>query len=276
MNSAIFKGKKMSYLSKTDDIYDDDSSGKDTRIPLVPTPEGIRAMTKLGLKAIPPTPSGKPEFTDGTNWYYLATEGYVVNAISKISNEPCISATTTNLSATYVNGTSGVGATLTSTANQVFTIDGITPAVGARVLIKDQSTAFQNGIYTVTNAGTASAPWILTRATDFDSAAQMIVGDTIFVATGTVNGVTAWMQTATVTTVGTSSITFVKLAKSGIESVSGTTNQITVTTSGSASTVSLATNPILPGTASTTLPGGTTAQRPTLLVAGMIRYNNGA
>lgn len=246
------------------------------KIPLIPTPEGIRAMAKLGVKAVPPTPSGKPEFTDGTNWYYLATEGYVVNAISQIGNAPCIAATTANLSVTYVNGTSGVGATLTSTVNQIFTIDGITPAVGARVLIKDQSTAFQNGIYTVTNAGTVSIPWVLTRATDFDSASQMFVGDALFVATGTVNGVTAWMQTATVTTVGTSSITFVKLAKSGIESIAGTTNQITVNTSGSAATVSLATNPVLPGTASTTLPGGTTAQRPGSLVAGMIRYNNGS
>lgn len=246
------------------------------KIPLTPTPEGIRAMAKLGLKGVPPTPSGKPEFTDGTNWYYLATEGYVVNALSQIGNAPCIAATTTNLSATYVNGASGVDATLTSTANQVFALDGITPAVGARVLIKDQSTAFQNGIYTVTNVGSLSIPWVLTRATDFDSASQIFVGDAIFVATGTVNGVTAWMQTATVTTVGTSSITFVKLAKSGIESIAGTTNQITVNTSGSAATVSLATNPVLPGTASTTLPGGTTAQRPGSLVAGMIRYNNGS
>jgi hypothetical protein len=252
---------------------------KINKIPLIPTPEGIRAMAKLGLKAVPPTPSGKPEFTDGTNWYYLATEGYVVNAISQVGNAPCIAATTANLSATYVNGTSGVGATLTSTVNQVFTIDGITPAVGVRILIKDQSTAFQNGIYTVTNVGSSSIPsppWVLTRATDFDSPSQMFVGDAIFVATGTVNGVTAWMQTATVTTVGTSSITFVKLAKSGIESIEGTTNQITVNTSGSAATVSLATNPVLPGTASTTLPGGTTAQRPGSLVAGMIRYNNGS
>ena len=266
----------MTFPSQTDNMYDDDSSEKDTRIPLIPTPEGIRAIAKLGLKDVPPTPSGKPEFTDGTNWYYLATEGYVVNAISQIGNAPCIAATTANLSATYVNGISGVGATLTSTVNQVFTIDGITPAVGVRILIKDQSTVFQNGIYTVTNVGSLSIPWVLTRATDFDSASQIFVGDAIFVATGTVNGVTAWMQTATVTTVGTSSITFVKLAKSGIESIAGTTNQITVNTSGSAATVSLATNPVLPGTASTTLPGGTTAQRPSVPIAGMIRYNNGS
>ena len=246
------------------------------KIPLIPTPEGLRALAKLGVKAVPPTPSGKPEFTDGTNWYYLATEGYVINALSQIGNSPCIAATTANLSATYVNGTAGVGATLTSAANQVFTIDGITPQVGARVLIKDQTTALQNGIYTVTNAGSATVAWILTRATDFDSSSQMVPGDVIFVATGTLNAVTAWMQTAIVTTVGTSSITFIKLAKSGIESVTGTTNQITVTTTANAATVSLANNPVLPGTGSATLPGGTTAQRPGALVAGMMRYNNGA
>lgn len=267
----------MSYLSKTDDIiYDATSSEKDNRIPLIPTPEGIRAIAKLGFKALAPTPSGKHEYTDGTNWYYFATESYVINAISQIGTPPCIAATTTNLSATYVNGTSGVGATLTSTLSQVFVIDGITPAVGARVLIKDQSTAFQNGIYRVTNAGATGASWILTRATDFDSASQMFIGDTVFVATGTANAVTAWMQTATVTTVGTSSITFVKLAKSGIESIAGTTNQITVNTSGSAVTASIATNPILPGTGGATMPGGTLAQRPVNSPAGTIRYWNGS
>lgn len=244
-------------------------------IPLIPTPEGLRALAKLGVKAVPPTPSGKPEFTDGTNWYYLATEGYVINALSQIGSSPCIAATTANLSATYVNGTAGVGATLTSAANQVFTIDGITPPVGARVLIKDQTTALQNGIYKVTNAGSATVAWILTRATDFDSSSQMFPGDVIFVATGTLNAVTGWMQTAIVTTVGTSSITFIKLAKSGIESVTGTTNQITVTTTANAATVSLANNPVIPGTASMTMPAGSTAQRPPTLVAGMIRYNNG-
>ena len=239
------------------------------KIPLIPTPEGLRALAKLGVKAPPATPSGKPEFTDGTNWYYLATEGYVVNALSQIGTAPCLAATTGNLSATYVNGT------LTSTASQVFSIDGLTPAVGARILIKDQSSASQNGIYGVTNAGSVSTQWILTRATDFDSPSQIFAGDVSFVATGTVNGVTAWMQTATVTTVGISSITFVKLAKSGIESLSGTANQITVTATGAAATVSLAANPVLPGTAATTLPGGSAAQRPGTLVAGMIRYNNG-
>jgi hypothetical protein len=110
---------------------------------------------------------------------------------------------------------------------------------------------------------------------DFDSPSQIVAGDTIFVAAGTANGVTAWMQTAIITSIGISSITFVRLAKSGIESIAGTVNQITVNTNGAGATVSLATNPVLPGAASTTLPGGTTAQRPSSLVAGMIRYNNG-
>lgn len=247
-----------------------------SKIPLIPTPEGLKVLAKIGVKAVPPTPSGKPEFTDGSNWYYLATEGYVINALSQIGTAPCVAATTANLSVTYSNGTAGVGATLTSTANQVFTLDGVTPAVGARVLIKDQTTALQNGIFTVTNAGSGTVPWVLTRASDFDSPSQMVVGDVIFVATGTINGVTAWMQTASVAAVGTSNITFIKLAKSGIESVTGTTNQINVTTTANAATVSIANNPVLPGTGSATLPGGSTAQRPGTLVAGMMRYNNGS
>lgn len=262
--------------SKTDDISAvNETADNLPRIPLIPTPEGLRAMAKLGLKGVPATPSGKPEFTDGTNWYYLATEGYVINALSQIGNAPCVAASTANLSATYVNGTAGVGATLTSSTNQVFTLDGVTPAVGARVLIKDQTTAFQNGLYTVTNAGSASVPWVLTRATDFDSPSQMFQGDAIFVAKGTINAVTAWMQTAVVSTVGTSSITFIKLAKSGIENILPTANQTTVAISNNVATIGIANNPVIPGNAGTTLPGGSTAQRPGTLVAGTIRYNNG-
>ena len=74
---------------------------------------------------------------------------------------------------------------------------------------------------------------------------------------------------------GDTSIVFARLAKSGLDSVVGTTNQILVTMANNIATLSIAANPVLPGTASATLPGGTTAQRPLTLTAGMIRYNNG-
>lgn len=78
-------------------------------------------------------------------------------------------ATTGPLPAVTAAG-SGVGKTLTENANGALTIDGTAAVFGDRVLIKDQAAAANNGIYTVTNAGSAGTTFILTRATDFDQA----------------------------------------------------------------------------------------------------------
>jgi hypothetical protein len=75
-----------------------------------------------------------------------------------------------NLNATYDNGTSGVGATLTNAGTQAaLVIDGITLNTSDRVLIYNQTNAYENGVYTVTDTGSASTNWVLTRATDADS-----------------------------------------------------------------------------------------------------------
>lgn len=75
-----------------------------------------------------------------------------------------------NLNATYNNGTAGVGATLTNAGSQAaLVIDGITMVVADRVLVDNQTDQTQNGVYTVTNIGSASTNWVLTRATDADS-----------------------------------------------------------------------------------------------------------
>jgi hypothetical protein len=121
--------------------------------------------------------------------------------------------------ATYNNGTSGVGATLTANANGALTVDGYTftsPADnGTRILVKDQSNGAENGVYTLTQAGNSSpgAPFILTRATDFDTVGtgvdQIDEGDFFLVTGGTANINTAWVQqTAPPITIGTTPIIF--------------------------------------------------------------------
>jgi hypothetical protein len=121
----------------------------------------------------------------------------------------CVAGTTANLTATYANGASGVGATLTNSGTQAaFALDGISLALNDRVLIKNQSTTFQNGIYTVTTVGTVSTNWVLTRATDYDQAAEITAGSLVVVNTGTVNANSSWIQTATVATIGTSPVLF--------------------------------------------------------------------
>ena len=130
-------------------------------------------------------------------------------------------ATTAALPAnTYNNGTSGVGATLTANANGTLAIDGYTLVsgdVGKRLLIKNESTQANNGVYTLTQAGTASLPYILTRATDYDSSGsgtnEVDQGDLILVINGTTNANTSWVeQTPLPITIGTTALVFIQFA----------------------------------------------------------------
>jgi hypothetical protein len=129
-------------------------------------------------------------------------------------------ATTANLTATYANGSSGVGATLTNSGTQAaLTIDSIALSVGQRVLVKNQSTAFQNGIYTVTTVGTVSTNWVLTRAIDNDSNATVLEvegGDFCFVQEGTVNADNGFVVTTNgAITIGTTGIDYVQFSGAG-------------------------------------------------------------
>ena len=130
----------------------------------------------------------------------------------------CNYATTAALSPanTYNNGSSGVGATLTAASNAVLTIDGYTFVVGdvgKRILVKNEATGANNGAYTLTQAGTASLPYILTRATDYDTSGsgtnEIDQGDFFLILSGTANANTSWVQqTPLPITVGTTALVF--------------------------------------------------------------------
>ena len=128
-----------------------------------------------------------------------------------------------NLNATYNNGTSGVGATLTNAGTQVaLVIDGVTLSVADRVLIYLQTNQTQNGIYTVTNVGSGSTNWVLTRATDADSYGlaspdTLGEGSTVFVQQGATGaGDTYTCNTAGTITFGTTNITFAQVSSAQI------------------------------------------------------------
>ncbi len=142
--------------------------------------------------------------TDGAN------KAYVDSVVAGLTwKDTCVCASTSNLSATYNNGSSGVGATLTNSGTlAVFTVDGQSPVVNSRILVLSQTSSFQNGIYVLTTVGSASVAWVLTRATDWNQPSQIQPGDIIPVQLGVTNGGTSWLQTATVTSVGTSAIVF--------------------------------------------------------------------
>lgn len=169
----------------------------------------------------------------------------------------CNYATTAALSPanTYNNGTSGVGATLTASSNGTLTIDGYTFVsgdVGKRILVKNESAGANNGIYTLTQAGTGGLPYTLTRATDYDQVGtgqdEVAAGDLTLVLSGSANSNTQWVQqTPAPITLGTTAITFVQFGNGTIYSA-GTgltlagstfsiTNQGTANTYGSASQV---------------------------------------
>ena len=141
-------------------------------------------------------------------------------------------ASTANLTGTYNNGTSGVGATLTNSGTQaVFALDGYTFQAsdvtnGTRVLLKDQTFTDQQGIYVITTLGSASTNWVLTRAVDYDTFPEVSAGDFAFVLGGTVNGKFTFVQTSKPTQIsGTGAaagaITFSILANGNISGTVG-------------------------------------------------------
>lgn len=152
--------------------------------------------------------------TTPTAAYSLVNKQYVDAQINGLTAQvPCDYGSTAALTATYANGSSGVGATLTASANGVFTVDGATPAVAKRILIKDQTVAAQNGAYTVTSAGSVSTAWVLTRATDYDLSAEMDAGDGFYIELGSTLTNTLWVQTTPAPiVVGTSSLVFTQFA----------------------------------------------------------------
>ena len=95
-------------------------------------------------------------------------------------------------------------------------VDGQTMASGERVLVKDQSTAAQNGIYTVTTVGDGSSNWVITRATDFDSSSEITSGAFTFVETGSSLADSGWVMTTDGTvTVGTTSLAWSQFSGAG-------------------------------------------------------------
>jgi hypothetical protein len=149
--------------------------------------------------------------TDAATKAYVdgVAEGLHIHAAS-------YAATTANLNATYSNGTAGVGATLTNAgANAAFTTDGVSPSINARILVRLQTAQAQNGIYVLSTVGDGSTPWVLTRATDFDTAAEMSGGDFTFVDAGSTLANTGWVSVDEVNTVGTDPVVFQQFSGAG-------------------------------------------------------------
>jgi hypothetical protein len=148
----------------------------------------IASPTFTGTVTLPGAP---------TSDLHAATKAYVDAATSGLNVHDSVKAATTE----NVN--------LNNQLEAGDTLDGVTLAHNDRVLVKNQNTASQNGIYIVQPNGAA------TRATDYDSAPEVDAGDFMFVEGGTVNGKTGWIQTNFITTVGTDAIAFAQFSGAG-------------------------------------------------------------
>jgi len=144
-----------------------------------------------------------------------ATKSYVDAATEGLHIHASVTAATSNTLAvitgntvTYDNGTSGVGATLTLNT-PIANIDGIVLTTNQRVLVKNEANLAHNGIYVYSNST------VLTRATDFDTSAEIAGGDFVFVTSGTLFNSTGFVQIDDVTTVGTDPVEFIQFSGAG-------------------------------------------------------------
>jgi hypothetical protein len=142
--------------------------------------------------------NGNIKVATPTDDAHAATKGYVDAARSGLDVKQSVRAATTgqiNLAGDLENGDA---------------IDGVTLATGNRVLVKNQSTASQNGIYVVQVSGAA------VRATDFDGTGEVSGGAFTFVEEGTTHADSGWVVSSNgAITVGTDAIAWVQFSGAG-------------------------------------------------------------
>jgi len=183
-----------------------------------PVQSTFNAITAASIALTTGTISGAPAVNDDiANKFYVDS----IAALGIVYHEPVFVESPDaagNLNATYNQpggAGDGVGATLTNAGTQVaLTIDGVLMTTGKRVLIRNQTSAFQNGVYTVTTVGTVSTNWVLTRATDADTYAvnspdSLGQGDAFYVQAGDTGASNLYaVNTVGTITFGTTAITF--------------------------------------------------------------------
>jgi len=151
-----------------------------------------------------------------TNDYGAATKAYVDSATAGLNVHDAVRVATTanvSLGSPLIEGDIANGDT----------IDGITLVTGDRILVKNQTSKAQNGVYVVPASGEA------VRASDYNTVGEVDAGDFLFVQSGTVNAKTGWVQTNTITTIGTDNIEFTQFSGAGTYSA-GTNLDLTGTT----------------------------------------------
>ena len=136
-------------------------------------------------------------------------EGLHVHEATRVATTQTLISDDNITAVTYDSGASGVGAFLAITGS-LDSIDGITLVTNDRILVKDETNQANNGIY-VWDSATR-----ITRATDFDTAAEIAGGDFVFTTEGTTNASAGFVQTQPHTQApGDSAIVFQQFSGAG-------------------------------------------------------------
>lgn len=149
---------------------------------------------------------------DPTAALQVATKQYVDNLATGLDVKGSVRLATAAALPAYTRSTN----VITASANAALTVDGVTVATNDRILLKDGAAGADNGIYVVTNTGSAGAAYVLTRASDANTNSQVTAGMYTFVAEGTVNSDSGWILTTNdAITLNTTALTFTQFTGLG-------------------------------------------------------------
>jgi hypothetical protein len=146
-----------------------------------------------------------------------ANKGYVDSVAQGLDVKASVRLATTGALSAFTF-TNTAGGTITNNANGAIEIDGVTPSVADRILVKDETSgnAPYNGIYVVTTVGDGSTPYVLTRSTDANTSAEVTDGMFTFVEQGTTLASTSWVLTTNnPITLNTTALVFAQFSGAG-------------------------------------------------------------
>lgn len=173
--------------------------------------------TAANLSGTPTLPNGTTATTQSAsdNSTKLATTAYTDLAVSAAVQGLSIKQSVQEATAAALPTNTYLAGVITITATGTLTVDGQVVALNDRLLVKDEATQANNGIYLCTTAGAVGVAAVLTRATDSDTGTE-ILGAFTFVEKGTVNANSGFVNSnTTAPTLGTDAITYTQFSGAG-------------------------------------------------------------